>query len=986
MYEEEIERILDASQKNALTFFVGAGVSALSGAPAWNDLINAICDALGRKKKSEYSSDEYLRIPQMYYYSLGDNHNTYYKFIEKQLNSSKLVPNSIHREMLNLNPSSFITTNFDSLLEDAATQYCQSFKVIARDEDVPRIFGDRFILKLHGDFQNDNFVLKEEDYLNYSENFKLMETLAKSIFSTNTVVFIGYSLNDYNIRLILNWVKTLLKENFRSPIFLYTGSHTLSPEELLYQNSKGLTVIECNKLSPLSDNYPARYQSFFDVLRAHSKFSVEGKSEDEAFEMLYQLLRPLDSLSALRIEDVSKKLYPNVSISDGGVIYLREKNILMKKFFSINQLSDSERDSLPKDIKKQYHCILSVFKKARITDVINNHKWSCFVTDEIPFADKSCILFDYSLMYKFTAREYKSVKYNYKKAYYLTRLKQYDKAFYLFSDVAKESYKANNYLFYYLAEANCINLRRTMENTNRWYRCYDMNQINALSPNDLEVENLFRRLPVEFRNKYDSLRDIHSASLLYRYAYNAFIDGQKLQHAIEANTIEYGLTSNEKVTYRINDYLHFLLGNGISDDMFIEYKTAVKYLMSLLVYKYSMQKKIALNSRALPDNAACEVYFDEIDFYCFISYFSDKEIKALFNKHHVIEIEFQHMELVECAISNLIEYYEFAVKKSENNLDVIGLQIQIKNCITLLRYVRISQDLVNRICTFILSHEFREIHIDDKIMFLVYQLERKNMFSETTSRIVEDTLISYIDKHIAALKDGGAFDLLSTTTNINYFSLVHFIYPTGSHRVSRKLSMRISKIISDDISQLYPHIEQHYYLYVSKYQMKKIISWANKKLLESFNFDLFVLLVECDAHISTLLVDRLKLFLRNKISVVQSNPSNSNAIVFPSRRPYEELVQVGYWCLINVLKSNDFKDFLGISPEFDFLCEYTQFDFNKFDVSWLMNFQPTALERISSNADVKACIRSAIAHELTEHDLELNDKQKLQNILIQFFC
>ena len=103
--------------------------------------------------------------------------------------------------------------------------------------------------------------------------------------------------------------------------------------------------------------------------------------------------------------------------------------------------------------------------------------------------------------------------------------------------------------------------------------------------------------------------------------------------------------------------------------------------------------------------------------------------------------------------------------------------------------------------------------------------------------------------------------------------------------------------------------------------MKKIISWANKKLLESFNFDLFVLLVECDAHISTLLVDRLKLFLRNKISVVQSNPSNSNAIVFPSRRPYEELVQVGYWCLINVLKSNDFKDFLGISPEFDFLCE-----------------------------------------------------------------
>lgn len=55
-------------------------------------------------------------------------------------------------------------------------------EVVSQDEDVPTIFGDRFILKLHGDFKHNNFVLKEEDYLNYSENFKLIETLVKSIF------------------------------------------------------------------------------------------------------------------------------------------------------------------------------------------------------------------------------------------------------------------------------------------------------------------------------------------------------------------------------------------------------------------------------------------------------------------------------------------------------------------------------------------------------------------------------------------------------------------------------------------------------------------------------------------------------------------------------------------------------------------------------------------------------------------------------------
>ena len=86
--------------------------------------------------------------------------------------------------------------------------------------------------------------MKEEDYLNYSDNFKLVETLLKSIFATNTVVFIGYGLNDYNIKLILNWTKTLLKEKFNKPIFIYTDDAELSKDELRYHESKGLCVVD----------------------------------------------------------------------------------------------------------------------------------------------------------------------------------------------------------------------------------------------------------------------------------------------------------------------------------------------------------------------------------------------------------------------------------------------------------------------------------------------------------------------------------------------------------------------------------------------------------------------------------------------------------------------------------------------------------------------------------------------------------------------
>ena len=113
MYEEELKQIIQASNNNALTFFVGAGLSALSGAPSWKGLIDQLCVELNRDKKDYYSSDEYLQIPQMYYYSIGKDDQKYYSVIKDKIISSSLFPNDIHHRMLRLNTVSFITTNYD---------------------------------------------------------------------------------------------------------------------------------------------------------------------------------------------------------------------------------------------------------------------------------------------------------------------------------------------------------------------------------------------------------------------------------------------------------------------------------------------------------------------------------------------------------------------------------------------------------------------------------------------------------------------------------------------------------------------------------------------------------------------------------------------------------------------------------------------------------------------------------------------------------
>lgn len=126
-------------------------------------------------------------------------------------------------------------------------------------------------------------------------------------------------------------------------------------------------VIEWNKLIASTDVYLDRYTAIFAALKNQSELSLDGKSEDDAFEILYNLLQPLGCLNALRIEDVSKRLYPYVIIGDDGVIRLSNNDsLLLKKFFTINQLSEGEQDNLTKTMLEKYRCILDVFRKARI--------------------------------------------------------------------------------------------------------------------------------------------------------------------------------------------------------------------------------------------------------------------------------------------------------------------------------------------------------------------------------------------------------------------------------------------------------------------------------------------------------------------------------------------------------------------------------------------------------------------------------------------
>ncbi len=130
----------------------------------------------------------------------------------------------------------------------------------------------------------------------------------------------------------------------------------------------------------------------------------------------------------------------------------------------------------------------------------------------------------------------------------------------------------------------------------------------------------------------------------------------------------------------------------------------------------------------------------------------------------------------------------------------------------------------------------------------------------------------------------------------------------------------------------------------------------------------------------------LKTFLWNRIKNAEKS-TDSSVKHYPEDNPYEELELVGLWCFYGEVKREQFAEFLGYSALFDFFYEYSSFDFNRFDVSWLLNrFTKPILERISKDPLVREKIRGSVTASISSGKIDKLGKQNLQNILIDYFC
>ncbi|UIP30018.1 SIR2 family protein [Photobacterium sp. TLY01] len=200
--------------------------------PSWEALLNTLKDSTLSNNEDKDLVDEF--ISQKRYLDAAEvirtkgNSAEYNAKIREIFIEKNFVPSNAHKDLVDISPRIFLTTNYDTLVEGALiensghnsfTQYEHTRDGLLDSVRSP----STILIKMHGCAKHAaDTILSRSDYFNLRKRYRSFFEITSSLYKLNTVLFIGCGIEDPDINLILE--NNNIETNTTNPSYAMVGS------------------------------------------------------------------------------------------------------------------------------------------------------------------------------------------------------------------------------------------------------------------------------------------------------------------------------------------------------------------------------------------------------------------------------------------------------------------------------------------------------------------------------------------------------------------------------------------------------------------------------------------------------------------------------------------------------------------------------------------------------------------------------------------
>jgi hypothetical protein len=362
--------------------YVGAGLSMGAGLPDWKKLLKdmivwSISHSIPLTEIDELNSlidkDDLLDVADIIKASMGAAR--FREFMVSVFHKNNLKPTENHKLLPQIPFSQALTSNYDKLVESAYLIVNNGKPTpLFTHLDKPELGGalgssDFHILKTHGDIDRiDSIVLTQNQYRDLMHNNGAYKRYLENIFTTKSVLFLGFSLTDPDLLTVLDALQVHLhgvttqhfalmdatrinslkaeqfRRNYNINVIGYTPSSDSHPEvtEFLKQVAEKTPKKHLRQLAELKNNLDDIDTHYKVIASTDGKFEIyekfPGASEEKPLTHTFTLTSDKEITDALqRHFDTGEKLTINKQHIKG--VTLPE---LFTKLFNINTIDTNE--------------------------------------------------------------------------------------------------------------------------------------------------------------------------------------------------------------------------------------------------------------------------------------------------------------------------------------------------------------------------------------------------------------------------------------------------------------------------------------------------------------------------------------------------------------------------------------------------------------------------------------------------------------------